>query len=338
MNLKLMGKALCVAGALLTAASSASAQVLPGAFLFGWKYRQPYSAPRGAVESRVRFCQDQQLPPGYRVAGDDWICTRTGPIRRISWCGVVLDPGQLQGFRRYKVSFYRDTPGACRPESLICSVCVQPRVRRISTDCQNRPVWEFTAPLPAGCFNQTAGQHYWVEIAEEDETSARFGVPDFLWSSHVDIKNCPAYQRGTTAAGGPFFVQPIFEDCFQQPTDLSFSVGSRLIIIANPGPLVPVLMANFLDPTTGNPVGCDPAVPNLDGTITFDPEIPDGDYLIELIYPASLPVRVPVSLRDGQVAQVDSFFDVFTGDLNADGQVGLPDLATVIQNWGRTSP
>ncbi len=338
MSSSILKTALVALGALTTLATSAGAQVLPGAVLLGWKYRQPYSAPRGAVESRVRFCQDTVLPPGYRVAGDDWICTRSGPIRRISWCGVVLDPAQLQGFRRYKVSFFLDTPGACRPQQPICSVCVQPNVRRISTDCQNRPVWEFTAQLPTACFSQTAGTHYWVEIAEEDETSARFGVPDFLWSSHVNIKNCPAYQRGTNAAGGTVFTQPIFEDCFQQPTDLSFSLGSRLIIVANPGPVVPVLMANFLDPTTGNPVGCDPVVPNLDGTLTFDPELPDGTYIMELIYPASLPVRRTVSLNDGEVAMVDSFFDVLLGDLDGNGQIGLSDIAPITNNWGRTAP
>ena len=104
-------------------------------------------------------------------------------FRRISWDGVVLDPNQLATSRRYKITFYRGVVGGCQPVEPICSVCVNPTWKQISTDCHQRRVYEWTAQLPTTCFSQTSGQHYWVEIAEEDETSARFGVPDFLWSS-----------------------------------------------------------------------------------------------------------------------------------------------------------
>ncbi|HVZ95212.1 MAG TPA: hypothetical protein VG797_11950 [Phycisphaerales bacterium] len=329
---------LCALGGFAVLASSASAQFIPGAFLFGWKYNQPYVAPRGAVESRIMFCQNPQIPQNGRVAADDWICTRSGPIVRISWNGVVLTPAQLQGNRRYRIAFYRDAN--CCPGEQICNVCVVPSIKPVSMDCQQRRVYEFTAPLPTACFSQVAGTHYWVEIAEEDETSARFGLPDFMWSSHVSIKNCPAKGR---QAGAACF--NLFDDCFDQPTDLAFRLGSRMIIvISNPGHPLPApsgppvgVGVSILDPGTGNPVWNEPVNPCQDGTIIIDPDLPDGNFTLELAYPHGTRARMPIQLLDGQVTQVDSFFDVFYGDLDDSGAVGLGDIARILANWGRST-
>lgn len=326
----------------------AEAQIIGSPRLSMWKYRQAYSPPRPAVESRVATCESPFPSAGMRVAMDDWICGASGPITNIKWCGVVLVPGQLGGgvvgqpIRPYLIQIWDNNPATCQAlEPVFCRACVIPTHRPISTDCLGRTVYEFSAQLPPGCFSQVAGTRYWIQISEVDSQSARQGQPDFLWSAHVDIKNCPAMQLLPSFAR----VQPLFHVCSEDLEfhDLSFTLNSRAIVI-NPGPCCPVPsfpagpgMVRFFDPN-GRLVASAIAPLESDGSMVLDAEdLPDGQYLAEVKYPGALvSERHACTVADGTVTTL-TFGSAPLGDLDADGIVGLSDIARIIASWGAGS-
>ncbi|MDW8320080.1 MAG: hypothetical protein RMM08_01840 [Armatimonadota bacterium] len=263
---------------------------------------------------------------------DDWICTRTGPIVRISWWGVLLNREQFSKQWRYYIAIYRNIPGTCRPEQEpIYRACVRPDVIRYTGrwDCRQQRVFYFSAPLPVP-FRQEREQHYWLQISEADKESARPGAEDFRWSAHRDIKRCPAAQF-------PPFTQPILDLCDEKPDDLAFCLYSRGIVAQ-------VNLEDFqgrrdaiveLRTRGGNVAGMEHVQIDDDGMFETDFDVPDGNYDVVLRIGSALPaVQKDVEFGDGSV-RVLSFFDIFFGDIDGDGEVSLFDFGILVKNFGK---
>jgi hypothetical protein len=272
------------------------------------KVNQPWTAPRGAHESRIITCTQPVPPAGGLAAMDDWICPASGAMTRIQWWGVVSTPAQLQ--RRWYIAFYNSLATACLPANRVYQACVIPVSKPVGTDCDGRIVYLFMATLPPPYFVQTAGQHYWVEVAEDDSTSVTPGVPDFKWSSHIPISPspmCPAVQQ---PAGGGAFIQPIPDDCPNPiQTDLAFRIFGGVIGGTVPLTHIPQVMHISLYNPAGQAVETFDVPVFPDGTFAFEPDSPSGHYRVGI--------------------HVDSFFDVFVElDFNQDGDnmIQMPPL------------
>lgn len=301
---------------------------------------QRWTPPRGAHQSVVVSCANP-VPltgaAGGRVAMDDWICPKSGPLVRVRWSGVVLVPNQLPVAgvaRRYYVAIWNNLAAACLPGQKLYQACVTPSVKPIGTDCRNRTVYEFTAALPQPYFVQTQGQHYWLQVSEEDASSARVGQEDFRWSGHLEIVNCPAAQQLASGA----FLQPIVDDCNPPVADdLAFALYSKtligVIVGANPVIGFPIFGLELRD-SAGNLIERQPIMPNMDGTFEVEADAPDGQYIATMMGMGAVPRTEPVMVMDGS-EQAMSFFDVFYGDLNSDRCVGPPDLGIFLSNWNR---
>ncbi len=328
--------AVFAAGAAVVICSLASS-----AFARPWKFVQPWTMPRESHQSRVLDCTSFAPVPGTQVALDDWQCGASGPIVAVRWWGAVLNPQQLvqpaTGGRRYQVRIWNHDPAMCRPGTVVLyTACVKPSFALEGTDCEGNPVYRFRAALPAPYFNQVVGNRYWLQISEIDNTSAIIGADDWRWSAHRPNDLCYAVQRNA----GFGVTQPLLDACDGQFNDLAFGVYSRSVIIILP-PAVMDLMGSartaqvdLLSPDgtvvrERVSVGVD-----HDGTILFDPDTRDDDYLVVVRVPGALPMVGPLRLVDGDVAQVDLSREVI-GDLDGDGCVGLSDIAKVIEFWDR---
>lgn len=299
-----------------------------------WRFKwvQPYTWRLASHESRVFRCEDPR--PLERVAMDDWICTRTGPIMRIGWWGVLLTPAQYNKEWRYYIAIYRNKPGTCQPEpDPIYRACVRPDIIRYTGrwDCQQNRVFYFSARLPTP-FRQEVEQHYWLQISESDKESARPGMEDFRWSAHRPLNLCPAGQYSPTG-----FIQPLRDACDHVEDDLAFVLYSRGIfgqvnLAGYHGAKYATLEVRTRD---GNLADVVPVQMDEDGNFEADPDVEDGDYDLVLFFSSALPaVQKNVMLKDGSVTPA-SFFDIFFGDLDGDNEVTLFDLGILVRNFGR---
>jgi len=207
MNSKVGTVGLTLAFAMLGGA--ASAQLL---------YSQPYTPKQSSFESRVGNCAEHR--PFKRQALDDWIATVNSPVTKIEWWGTLTNPAQAS--KMFFVAIYKHDPATNKPAmgSLIAQRCVVPQAVYVGTDCKGMRVFKFTAKFAVGWFNQTAGQHYWLNVSESDKESAKQLVEDFRWSGRRPIKNAPAVQF--TSAGT--FIPSLVDVCDNLRDDLSFNI------------------------------------------------------------------------------------------------------------------
>jgi hypothetical protein len=311
--------------AMLTMTVSAWAQTS-----WSFKWNQPYTWRLASHESRVFSCE--QPRPFEKVAMDDWICTKTGPIVRVSWWGVLLNEAQYSKRWSYYIAIYRNIPGTCQPEpEPRYHTCVRPDVIRYTGrwDCTQKRVFYFSARLPTP-FIQRAEEHYWIQISESDKESARPGQEDFRWSAHREVNLCPAGQF-------PPWTEPLIDACDGGIDDLAFRLYSRSITghvntDAYVGKRYATLEIRTPDGEIADVqhVGLDE-----DGDFEADPDVPDGSYNVVLFFGSALPaVQKDVQIGDGSVREL-SFFDVFFGDLDGDGEVSLFDFGILVRNFGR---
>ena len=174
-------------------------------------YKQPYTPPSAAFESRVQGCG--LSGPRNLAAMDDFKVTRTGDLIRIRWWGELLLTAQVG--HPYYVAIYTDAN--CQPANRVYQACVVPQVRMVSNDCVARPVFEFRTGVPP--FHIVAGRRYWIQISEADAESVRPGVEDFRWSGRQPVRGCRALQT-------PDYVnyRPLVDPCNHNPSDLSFDL------------------------------------------------------------------------------------------------------------------
>lgn len=337
-------------GAMLLVAASAFSQ-------FGFNYFKvsqpwyPYPFPQGrwaSHEARVLGCENAR--PMNRVAMDDWVCTRTGPIIRVDWWGTMPTAvAQIQKNRPFYIAIYGDN-GNCQPRTTfgqqnaqhpygaLYARCVVPDVVKfVGVDCQNQPVFFFSAPLPPGPnghFRQTAGTRYWLQVSEADRESARINVEDFRWSGHRPITPCPAVLLGLNAAGQPVF-SPAIDACDGQMDDLAFRLRSRaLFVTIARNPAHSIFRLSLFD-TAGNLVETMSVEPDENGNASLDTDAPDGTYQVLLEGMGALPKRGTLQLGEGVERRLD-FFDVFYGDLDGDLRINDEDLLQVLFNFGRS--
>lgn len=293
-----------------------------------WKYRQPWTYPLSSSESRVQTCTAPT--PLSRIAADDWICTRSGPITRVSWWGNVFHPAQ--GKRRYLVQIRLGSTAACIPGQVVYQTCVTPDYFKWTgrIDCRQQRVYFFSAKL-VPIFTQQAGTRYWLTVAEDDSASIRVGLEDFRWSHHQPVKNCPAVQ--SNAAGG--WTTPIFDPCNNIQTDLAFGVHNRgtIVHLAGRHPNNSIFRVNLygsggvqMDTLMGDP--------DDDGNMLLETDLPDGQYMVEIVGMSLVGLRRSVRLEEG-MESIDSFFDIFYGDIDQNQMIDDSDLATVLTNFGR---
>ncbi|MFM9959425.1 MAG: hypothetical protein ACKVZJ_15315 [Phycisphaerales bacterium] len=345
--------------ALFGVTMSTGAQVLPNPVLLpfpSFKWDQRYTPPRAVFPSRVATCGPIPSPV---VAMDDWQCTKPGPILRVDWWGWLRTPAQAQ--RPFYIAVYRENPNnTCQPGAQpIYQACVVPdQVRRVAKNCQTiagtaggLPIYYLSAKLPNPFFQDgtpTAPQHFFLQISEIDSSSVQVGVDDFCWAGRRPIQVCPALQR--FAGGG--IVQPLLDACDQQPDDLSFRLRSRGVAgtlnpnipvpgsvtfrLFTPGDVGPGREIEVLSWSWGasNPTAA-PQPGENNFSVDFDS--PDGNYILEVHVPGALPQHRPIVLQEGTEFQVDSFFDVFLGDLNGDRAINTTDLTAFLANFGRAS-
>ena len=354
--------------ALLGVASAAPAQIVVAPLAFAsFKWDQRYTPPRSTFSSIVFTCQ--QPTPTPVIAMDDWLCTKQGPILRVSWWGWLRTPAQAQ--RPFYIAIYASGgANGCQPiQPPIYQTCVVPdQFQLVSKDCQfipgtnsTHPIYYLSAKLPTP-FTQTgtaaAPQHYWLQISEVDENSVQFGVEDFRWAGRRPIQVCPALQYPSTTGG---FIQPLIDACDQQPDDLSFRLHSRtVIIVLNPNIPLPAVAGaatvRLYSPTDAIPghelevcswsfgagrtdgLGVIGNGSGGAGRFAMDFDSPDGDYIMEVDQPGCLPVRTPIHLQEGTEYTPSSFFDIFYGDLDSDGAVNTVDLGKLLSNFGKVTP
>ncbi len=300
---------------------------------WSFKWLQRYTWPLASHESRVVSCEVPR--PMDRVAMDDWVCTRTGPIVRVGWWGVLLTSAQYSKQWRYYIAIYRNVPGTCKPEQQpIYRACVRPDVLRYTGrwDCKLQRVFYFSARLPTP-FRQEVNEHYWIQISESDQESARPQVEDFRWSAHRALKLCPATQF--TATGN--YIQPLLDACDDKEDDLAFVLYSRSVVghVAAgdfQGKRYATLEVRTRD---GNVADVVPVEIDEDGNFEADADVPDGVYDFVLFFGSALPaVQKDVEFGDGSVRLL-SFFDIFFGDLDGDNEVTLFDFGILVRNFGR---
>lgn len=305
--------------------ASASAQAL--------KTLQAWTPPWPTFESRVISCPNPVPAQGWKVALDDWICPQSGPIIRVSWCGWLRNP--VQATRRYWIAVYAHA-APCQPNfaQRLFGVCVTPdRYKLLGLDCQNRPIYRLSAPLPTP-FMQQQGTHYWLQISEADAESITPGAEDFRWASCVPVRNCPAVQD-------PPFTQPLFPPCPDpnRPVDLCFALYRRILILPPLLPLPPLGLSPppltmELRDTSGVLREVVTLEPDADGSTAAAPELPDGTYQVTLRANGVLPGIGTVMLTDGQETRL-SLPPLRPGDLNNDGCVGQQDLGSMLANWNQ---
>lgn len=177
-------------------------------------YRQPWTRPSAAFESRVFDCGAPR--PSDLAAMDDFRPRRDGDLVGMRWWGVLLNGAQIG--HPYYIAIYSDVD--CQPGDLLYETCLVPQTRPVGIDCLNQRVFEFRTPMPA--FGVEAGKRYWLQISEADALSAQPGVNDFLWSGHQPVVGCRALQT-------PDYVtyRPLTDPCNQRTSDLAFDLLFR---------------------------------------------------------------------------------------------------------------
>ncbi|MFM9959427.1 MAG: hypothetical protein ACKVZJ_15325 [Phycisphaerales bacterium] len=338
----------------------ASAQPLPNPVPLpfpSFKWDQRYTPPRATFTSRVVTCTTPQ--PSPVVAMDDWLCTKPGPILRVTWWGWLSNPTQAQ--RPFYIAIYRENPNnPCQPNvQPIYQACVTPdQIKLVAQNCEPNatgaiglPIYALSAKIPPFIQDGTPTnpQHYFLQVSEIDAQSIRPQLEDFRWAGRRPIQVCPALQRG--AGGG--IVQPLRDICDQKEDDLSFRLHSRALTVTT-NPNVPIPSGSVT--LSLHPIGSSgqDGVPlesiSLNFTkieVSFTPlddnrhsvdfDSPDGDYILEVRVPGALPQRRPVTLQEGTETEVASFFDVFFGDLDGNGAINTQDLTQFLANFGRAS-
>ncbi len=336
-------RTLAVAVPLALVCTTASAQPIPSLTINPFKWCQPWAPKLAAQRSAVMDCNGTPIP-GYPVALDDWICTKSGPITRVTWWGTECEPiPGLAPVSRFYIAVWLHDPNTCKPLQRIYQCCVDAKRRRVGIDCVNAPngnrVYQYSAKLTCP-FTQVAGTHYWLQISEVQLTPNI--PPRWCWSEHRPIKNCPAAQGICTAAGGCQIVCPLFDVCDMQPSDLAFCLGSRSIVgtITPAGTLTPqVYQLYFICPTTGEIVEKECITPDPTGFFHNYTAAPDGAYLLWIggmaspgdLYPA------PVMLMDGQELDVGEW-RLFHGNSDADVDVDFGDILNSLANFGAMGP
>ncbi|MFG0330393.1 MAG: hypothetical protein ACF8PN_10900 [Phycisphaerales bacterium] len=180
------------------------------------RYFQPWAQRRASHTSIVRSCDIPE--PMDLAALDDFICDNNGTLAGVRWWGVVLNQEQLREGRRYYLAIFEDN-GNCEPDAEpIYKACLNPSIQRSGVDCSRRRVYQFTSQVPP--FPIEGGTRYWIQISEDDSTSARSGVEDFRWSGRLEQRGCPAVQ----AVVGGGIISPLLDPCAQVPVDLSFAL------------------------------------------------------------------------------------------------------------------
>lgn len=289
------------------------------------KVSQPWTAPRGAHQSRVISCTNPNPPAGASVAMDDWICPASGAMTRVQWWGIVRSTAQLT--RRYYVAVWsHSAAGACRPATRLYQACVVPSTIAVGTDCRQRIVYRFSASLPAPYFVQTAGTHYWLQISEDDSGSVTVGVDDFLWSSHLPISPAPLCPALRQTAGG-VIVQPIFDDCPAPiPTDLAFRFFGTTIVGIIPFPVTvsPSVFLLQLQDDAGAVLETIPVEPSDDGSFEVEPSLGPGMYRAEMIGMGLAGMRGMLSL-DADAENMLMLSSPCLADFNQDGRANSQD-------------
>lgn len=181
------------------------------------KWDQPWTPPRGSVESRVQTCEEG-MNKQTRVRADDFQAVRTSRIVAVDWYGTLSSFNQA--FRRYLITIWEDN-GNCQPQcKTVCRVCVVPQqVVPVGVDCNGATVYRFFAFLPttAEC-RQIQGRRYWFSVAEEDASSIRPGLVDFRWSGRRPVQLCKARTLLDNRIGA------VNDPCDNIRMDLSFSI------------------------------------------------------------------------------------------------------------------
>ncbi|MBL8745436.1 MAG: hypothetical protein JNK58_03675 [Phycisphaerae bacterium] len=343
MSRSFKGLLAAVASTFVCAAASAQIIAIP---LVTWKYQQPWTKPWHSFASVVQSCQGNPVTFAP-VAADDWICTASGPIVRVSWWGTSPQPAQTPN-RQFLIRIFNDVQ--CRPSALVYSACVLATNQQVGYDCRDRRVYRFNANLPTGAagFSQVAGTHYWLMIAEVDGTagalqSPTLGAVDFEWSAHRNIKNCPALQR--TPSG--VFIQPLLDQCDNIEEDLSFVLYRSAIIVHVPTPLPTALttlprpnyIAEFRN-MQGELVDTQCFSPDDDGSASLHPELAPGQYTVGIRGGSFRPSFFDIFIELPPIAggSPDYFIDlgnvaVGRGDVDGDGDTDFADLTNVLSNW-----
>lgn len=297
-----------------------------------------------AAPSAVLEC----LPPAPNnivgsVAGDDFVGKYTGPVNTIEWWGTVSSRAQL--YRRYQITIYPDNSN-CAPymQRPFYSACVKPiSVKYAGVDCQGNRVWKFTAVLTSP-FNQTAGVHYWLSIAEVDAFSVRQGLVDFYWSGH---RACGGAQCGCRAlsaspTGGGIAFSPVVSRCDGRPMDLAWCLGWKSWWYSHlPRDLFPPHSAvRYSISIPGGAVIEEGSaeieeIIHEDGTrelvAPISTEIPGSTVEIKVWPPNSLP---RVYDWDTTNSLTERSISPTLGDVNGDGTIDDADLLIVLFNFG----
>lgn len=203
---------------LLVAFATLAASASQAAILWSqpWSPNQKWASFPSAVESCA-------VPNILRaIAMDDFCLPNGGQVKAVRWWGVPLVAAQLAGGRRYYLAIYENIPGKCAPKPApIFRDCLTPQWVTAGVDCQNKVVYRFEAALAAP-FNALPNREYWIQISEDDSTSATKNVVDWQWSGYRPINLCPSQSVRKMGALTKRFLN--VDPCDKQRDDLAFEL------------------------------------------------------------------------------------------------------------------
>lgn len=181
-----------------------------------WNPAQKWSS----FPSTVQSCQVPNILGA--IAMDDFNLPNGGVIKGIRWWGVPLVAAQLSSGRKYYVAIYENMPGTCKPmPQPVFRDCIVPQWVTAGVDCKGKVVYRFEAGLNAA-FAAIPNRHYWLQISEDDSTSATKNVIDWQWSGYRPIKLCPSQSIRKMGALTKRFLN--IDPCDQQRDDLAFEL------------------------------------------------------------------------------------------------------------------
>lgn len=273
---------------------------------------------------------------------DDWVCTRTGPIIRVDWWGTMpRELAEAQAQRPFYVAIYADN-GNCQPvlQQPLYARCIRVDVFKFAgIDCQNRPVFYFSArllPMPGSNqpFIQQEGRRYWLQISEADRESVRPQVEDFRWSGHRPVRGCRALQARPGVDGG-FVFNPLFDPCDDLVDDLAFRLrSSSHIIHISSGHSKSIFRLSLYD-NQRNLVQSMCVEPDDNGNDVLDMEVPPGTYTAVLEGMSMLRKAQEITVNEEGLEGRMSFFDIYYGDTDLDNVIDDRDLQEILFNFGR---